>query len=171
VAKKIEGKYIYPSGKKGLERSYNKYIKYKTHGYFRGKRDVLGAIVHDNNTEIKKRIDGYDLHLNIPLSLQRRIELMLDKMKKKLDADEIMLGIMESKTGKVLALASSQRYNPNKITQDDIYKLNPKFAEYPYEAGSVIKPLTLAIALDHKLLTPNKYWYFPNIMETNRQGI
>jgi cell division protein FtsI (penicillin-binding protein 3) len=105
-----------------------------------------------------QRVDGLDLHLNIPLAFQRRVELMLDSMKRSIDADEIIVGVMESRTGKVLSLASSERYDPAYITQKDIPALNPKFSEYPYEAGSVMKPITLAIALDHKVVTP-KSWF------------
>jgi cell division protein FtsI (penicillin-binding protein 3) len=65
---------------------------------------------------------------------------------------------MDSHTGKVLALASSNRFNPSHITQKDIEALNPKFAEYLYEPGSVIKPLTLAIALNHKVVTPYSWF-------------
>ena len=54
---------------------------------------------------------------------------MLDSMKEKLDADEIIVGVMESDSGKVLSLASSERYDPSHITQKDIAALNPKFSE------------------------------------------
>jgi len=158
VGKKSDGKYIRPQGKKGLEKNYDKHITSKKNGYFRGKRDVVGTLIHDKNSIKIERVDGMDLHLNIPLALQRRIELMLDQMKEVLDADEIIVGVMESKTGKVLSLASSERYDPACITQKDIPALNPKFSEYPYEAGSVIKPLTLAVALEHKVVTPQTWF-------------
>jgi cell division protein FtsI (penicillin-binding protein 3) len=83
---------------------------------------------------------------------------MIDQMKQSIDAEEILVGVMESQTGKVLSLASTERYNPSHITQQDIAALNPKFAEYPYEAGSVVKPLTLAIALDHQYVTPDTWF-------------
>ncbi len=158
VGKKSDGRYTRPEGKKGLERNYEKHITSKKNGYFKGKRDVIGAVIHDKNSMKLKRVDGMDLHLNIPLALQRRVELMLDQMKESIDADEIIVGVMESKTGKVLSLASSERYNPAHITQKDIPALNPKFSEYPYEAGSVLKPLTLAMALDHKVVTPDTWF-------------
>ena len=158
VGKKSDGKYIRPQGKKGLERNYETHITSKKDGYFKGKRDVLGAIIHDKNSIKSQRVDGLDLHLNIPLAFQRRVELMIDAMKKNIDADEILVGVMESRTGKVLALASTERYDPAHIQQKDIAALNPKFSEYPYEAGSVMKPLTLAIALDHRVVTP-KTWF------------
>jgi cell division protein FtsI (penicillin-binding protein 3) len=158
VGKKSDGRYTRPSGKKGLERNYDKHITSKKDGYFKGKRDVNSRVIHDKNSIKKQRVDGLDLHLNIPLATQRRVEFMIDAMKANIDADEIIVGVMESKTGKVLSLASTERYDPSHITQKDIPALNPKFSEYPYEAGSVLKPLTLALALDHKVVTPNTWF-------------
>ncbi len=158
VGDKSDGRYTRPKGQKGLERNYDKHITSKEDGYFKGKRDVVGAVIHDQNSMKLQRVDGMDLHLNIPLAFQRRVELMIDQMKESIDAEEIIVGVMESKTGKVLSLASSERYDPAHITQKDIPALNPKFSEYPYEAGSVLKPLTLAMALDHKVVTPQTWF-------------
>jgi cell division protein FtsI (penicillin-binding protein 3) len=119
---------------------------------------VVGAVIHDKNSINRPRVDGLDLHLNIPLALQRRVELMADQMKQSIDADEIIIGVMESKTGKVLSFATTERYDPAHIRQKDIAALVPKFTEYPYEAGSVLKPITLAIALDNKVVTPNSWF-------------
>jgi len=158
VGKKSDGRYTRPLGKKGLERNYDKHITSKKDGYFKGKRDVNSRVIHDKNSIKKQRVDGLDLHLNIPLAMQRRVEFMIDTMKTNIDADEILVGVMESKTGKVLSLASTERYDPSHITQKDIPALNPKFSEYPYEAGSVLKPITISLALEHKKVTP-KTWF------------
>jgi len=158
VGKKSDGKYTRPTGKKGLERSYEKHITSKINGYFKGKRDVVGAVIHDKNAIIRPRVDGMNIHLNIPLAFQRRIELMADQMQQSIDAEEIIVGVMDSKTGKVLSFATTKRYDPSHIRQKDIAALVPKFTEYPYEAGSVLKPITLAIALDHKYVTPNTWF-------------
>jgi len=48
---------------------------------------------------------------------------MLDRYKIKLGAKEIIVSVMESETGKILSLASSNRYNPSKIKQKDIENL------------------------------------------------
>jgi cell division protein FtsI (penicillin-binding protein 3) len=158
VGKKSDGRYTRPSGKKGLERNYDKHITSKKDGYFKGKRDVNSRVIHDKNSIKKQRVDGLDLHLNIPLATQRRVEFMIDAMKANIDADEIIVGVMESKTGKVLSLASTERYDPSHIIQKDIPALNPKFSEYAHEAGSVLKPITLAIALEHKVVTPDTWF-------------
>jgi cell division protein FtsI (penicillin-binding protein 3) len=149
--------YSRPVGMKGLERYYNKYIKSKRDGFYVGKRDVVGNIVYGDNSEHVEFIDGLDMHLNIPLALQRRVEKVLDHMKYSIDAKEIIAGVMDNKNGKILALASSERFNPNRITQNKIYALNPKFTEYLYEPGSVIKPISLAIVMDRGKVEPDSW--------------
>lgn len=151
----LKGKYSRSEGKQGLERHYENHLNSKIDGNFTGKRDVSGSIIHDKNSIKVQRQDGLDLHLNIPLSLQKRVEGAIDNIKHEIDAEEILVGIMQSRTGKVLSLATTKRYQPSHILQKDIPALNPKFAEYPYEAGSVIKPLALAIALEGGYVSPN----------------
>ncbi len=153
-----DGKYVEVKGVKGLERHYETYLRSRQNGWIKGERDIAGTILRNGSSQRALRIDGMDLHLNIPLSLQRRIEFALDSMQQETDAQEILAAVMESRTGRLLALASTRRYNPAHIRQSDVKSLNPKFAEYPYEPGSVIKPITLAIALEHKKVTP-KSWF------------
>ncbi len=112
-------------GKQGIEKSYNKTLA-----------------------------DGKNVQLNIDLALQQKIETIIDIRRIHYTADEILVGVMDSQTGKVIALATSRRYIPSHIREKDIPALNPKFAEYPYEPGSVMKPISIAIALDHGLVTP-----------------
>ncbi len=158
VRDKEEGKYTEVKGVKGLERRYEKYLDSNHDGYVKGMRDVSSTIIRNKTSIKKRRQDGLDVHLNIPLSLQRRVEVTLDQMKALTHAQEIIAGIMESNTGKVIALASSERYNPDHILQSDVYNLNPKFSEFLYEPGSVMKPITLAIALQQEKVTPDTWF-------------
>ena len=158
VRKSNENDYIRPKGQKGLEKVYEANITSKENGYIKGKRDVVGAIIHDKHLIQTPRIDGMDIHLNIPLSVQRRAEIACDEMAKELNAKEVMVAIMESSTGKIRAMATSNRYNPSHIQQKDIPFLNPHFTEYLYEAGSVLKPISLSIALEKGLVTPNSWF-------------
>jgi cell division protein FtsI (penicillin-binding protein 3) len=153
-----QSKYTRLQGMKGLEKYYNDFLKSKRDGYLIGKRDVAGYVSYGDYSIKKDLVDGLDIHLNIPLNLQSRVEKVLDNMKESIDADEIIASVMESKTGKILSLASSERFNPNKITQDKIYALNPKFTEYLYEPGSVLKPITLAIVMDRGKVKPNTWF-------------
>lgn len=157
IQNKDDGRYTEVKGMKGLERKYEKYLNSSKNGYLIGKRDVAGTIIRNKSSKRKVRYDGLDIHLNIELKLQQRIEVALDGMQAITGAKEIIAGVMESKTGKIIALASSERFNPSNIKTKDVYSLNPKFSEYLYEPGSVIKPITLSVALDLGRVTPNTW--------------
>ncbi|NPA56010.1 MAG: penicillin-binding protein 2 [Epsilonproteobacteria bacterium] len=133
----------------GLERYYNEILKPKQNGFIRGYRDVRNHIIYDNTVVIKPRIDGDDLRLNINLLLQGKIENMLDTLKTQLKAKEVLTVVMKSETGEVIAMASSNRYNPMHITQKDISHLKISHIQYTYEPGSVMKPITLSLLLKH----------------------
>jgi cell division protein FtsI (penicillin-binding protein 3) len=91
-----------------------------------------------------------DVHLTINFRLQKKLETLLDKQKEAVDADEVMAMVMESETGNMIAMATSKRYNPNSISQKDIYAMVTKFTKYPYEPGATMKPLVLAMALEKR---------------------
>ncbi|QKF68159.1 cell division protein FtsI / penicillin-binding protein [Arcobacter venerupis] len=147
------------NGIKGLEKYYNKVLNQSKDGILQGDRDVLSYISFDKNSIIRKRVDGATLNLNIPLKLQKNNELTLDMYKKKLSADEIIVSIMENKTGKIITMASSNRFNPEKIAKEDIPNLNVNAIEYQYEPGSVIKPISISLALDKNLVKRNENFY------------
>lgn len=155
---KDDGKYTEVKGMKGIERRYEKFLDSSNNGLLEGTRDVSSTIIRNKSSISKKRKDGMDVHLNIPLDLQRRVELILDEMKELTQAQEIIAGVMDSHTGKVMALASSDRFDPNHIKKGEEHSLNPKFSEFPYEPGSVMKPITLSIALEHDKVTPDTWF-------------
>jgi len=141
--------YKSPVSIKGLERAYDSYLTPTQDGLIKGKRDVLGTVILNGKSKFTPRVDGMSLHLNIALDFQKSVERVLDKMKRQIGAEEIMVAVMNSKTGQILSLATSERFDPERIHQRDVKALNPNFSEYLYEPGSVIKPLTLSIALDN----------------------
>ncbi|MBP7742070.1 MAG: penicillin-binding protein 2 [Aliarcobacter sp.] len=144
------------NGIKGLEKNYNKVLNQTKDGILEGDRDVLSYISFDKNSTIRKRVDGATLNLNIPLKLQKNNEMILDVYKEKLSADEVIVSIMENKTGKIITMASSNRFNPEKIRTEDIPSLNVNAIEYQFEPGSVIKPISISLALDKNLVKKNE---------------
>lgn len=88
--------------------------------------------------------------------------MILDMYKKKLVADEVIVSIMESKTGKILSLASSNRFNPEKIYQKDIPSLNVNAVEYQFEPGSIIKPVAIALVMDKNRIKKNELFFAHN---------
>jgi len=107
---------------------------------------------------------------NIPLPLQKSIEKVLDTYKKELGADEIIVSVMESKTGNILSLASSNRLNLNGIIENDKNISTNNAIEFTYEPGSVIKPITIALALDKNRVTLQEEFPAYNDGKKNKDG-
>jgi len=141
-------------GVKGLEKRFDADLAARQNGFSRGKRDVNSYIILNKESFTKQKINGLDIKLTIPVSLQIRIERLLDSMKKELRAKEIMIAIMDSHTGRVYAMASSNRYLPKAIRRKDYPSLNSGMIEYSFEPGSVLKPITFSLLLEHKLINP-----------------
>ncbi len=136
------------NGVKGLERHYNNQLNNIKNGILKGERDISSNIIFNRDSQIVTRKDGDGLLLNIPLRLQKNIELMLDIYKTKLGADKIIVSVIETKTGNVLSLATSNRFDPTSIKADEIKHLNVNAIEYQYEPGSVMKPISIALVLE-----------------------
>ena len=152
---KIEDKgYTYIKGVKGIERRFESELQAKQNELVQGQRDVNSYIILNKNSFTKQTINGLDIKLTIPVSLQIRIEKMLDTMKVELKAKQIMIAIMDTKTGNMLTMASSNRFLPKKIKRSDYPSLNSGMTEYSFEPGSVIKVITFSLLLDKGLINP-----------------
>lgn len=141
-------------GIKGLEKYFDQELNPQQNKTQRAMRDVNGYLILNKQSSIKPQINGFSLKLNIPISLQARAEAITSRIKDELQADEIIATVMESKSGKILTLASSNRFDPSHIRTADYPSLNTNAIEYSYEPGSVIKPIIFALLLDRHLINP-----------------
>ena len=155
IRKRLDHNYKTIWGKYGLERYYNEQLEGIQSTVIQGRRDVRGNIILDNNSEVKTRIDGYDIITSIDLRIQKRMEQILDTFKKELGAKEIIAAVMDSKSANIIAVATSRRYNPGKILEDDVPKTSISAVRYIFEPGSVMKPLTFSLLLQEGLIRPN----------------
>lgn len=133
-------------GVKGLEKYYDECLKALQDEKIQGFKDIGGNIVLNLDSIQQRKINGCNLYTNIILKIQKSIEKSIDQSNLDLQANEIIVGVMESKTGKIVALASSRRYDPSNRGKD-LSVLNASAIEYSYEAGSVIKPFIFTTAL------------------------
>ena len=149
-----EDGYTFVEGVKGLEKRFDGSLRARQNGKSRGKRDVNSYIILNKDSFTKHEVDGLNVKITIPIALQIKIEKILDSAKENLDAKEIMCAVMDSKTGYVYAMASSNRYFPKDIKRSDYPSLNSGMIEYSFEPGSVIKPITFALLLEKGLVNP-----------------
>ncbi|MDR1976986.1 MAG: penicillin-binding protein 2 [Campylobacteraceae bacterium] len=142
-------------GVKGIERYYEDRLSFAQDSYIIGYRDAINSIILNKKVKVKEPINGQDIQLSIPLKLQKMVERKLDLHKEKLGAKEIIAVVMESGTGKIVSLASSNRYDVNSFKKDEYPFLNIQAAEYIYEPGSVMKPIVYALLLKNGKIVPN----------------
>jgi len=149
-----EDGYTRNRGIKGLEKQFDDSLQARRNGYTYAPRDANNYKRLTKESLFTAPLDGYDLQLTIPVTLQIRVERIADAMKEYLGADEVMAVIMQSGDGKVLALASSNRFLPTQIKKGDYSSLNTDPLEYSFEPGSVLKPLVFSILLEHGKVNP-----------------
>ena len=109
--------------------------------------------------DIPKVPNGTTLVLTINRDLQAKIESILDKSLNEYGAKNGTIVVMDPKTGEILAMAATPRMDLNNYT--DYFTIYDNGSQYnrsigmAYEAGSVVKVLTMAAALDTGVVTPD----------------
>lgn len=141
-------------GVKGVERYYEDKLVSIQDAITSGSRDISNAIILNRYSVSSTRIDGFDTHLTISLKLQKVIENLIDKYKVDLEAKEVIVAVMHSKSGAILSLASSNRFDPDFIKRSDYPFLNVSSIEEAYEPGSVMKPITFSLLLKENKVNP-----------------
>lgn len=138
------------SGRYGLEKQYEKVL-----GRTMGERKLnlfaelflgLGKEVLGN--EVKEG----DIYLTIEPVVQDEAEKTAAALMERYHAEEVGIIVMEPGTGALRALAASPSYDPGEKKGNLTVLQNP-LIEKVYEMGSIIKPLTLAAALDAGAIT------------------
>jgi cell division protein FtsI/penicillin-binding protein 2 len=140
-------------GQYGLERYYDRDLTGQD-GVFRGDKTVGGDLILLGKKITKPEKNGVNIVLTIDSGVQAHLEQVINDVYKTYSAQSAGGLIIQPKTGKILALASIPTFDPNTYSKENniaIFK-NP-IVESLFEMGSVIKPLTLAAALDVRAIT------------------
>lgn len=142
-----------PKGYSGLEGFYDRQLAGRL-GKATEIHDALGRPVLSKLDGESGAQDGRSLVLTIDRPIQFLAEEKLKAGIDKYEADSGMVGIMDPKTGNILAMASFPNFDPRDYADfdDSLYK-NP-FITNTYEPGSTMKPLIMAAAFDDGLLKP-----------------
>ena len=100
--------------------------------------------------------DGADITLTIDPTAQHIAEEELQNALVNHGASGGSITVMDAKTGAILAMATSTKFDPNRYTeyQPEIYNKNSVITDQ-YEPGSTFKPINLAIGLQAKAFTVN----------------
>lgn len=133
-------------GIEGLERTYDEMMQPEL-GAVDVVKDVRGRVIRVIE-ETAAPEDGRDLQLTIDTQLQY---LAYRELKAAVEARNAKGGsvvIMDPRSGDILALANQPSFNPNDRSSVDPNGLRNRAVIDPFEPGSVIKPFTVAAALE-----------------------
>jgi len=138
----------------GIESQYDKYLKGSP-----GK-DTFLIDNRRNPIRLKEQnaplTDGSGIILTIDAAIQQFTHEALYKQYKDFQAQSATAIVADPKTGEILALVSMPDFDPDKTstTKPDYFR-NRAITD-PFEPGSILKPFTVAIALDCGTITTNQ---------------
>lgn len=137
----------------GLEGFYDRQLKGRP-GVAVQIHDALGRPILSQLNERSGAINGRSLITSIDRTVQFIAEKKLKEGIDRYGALGGMVGIIDPRTGSVIAMAAVPNFDPQKywIYPDYLYK-NP-FVSNTFEPGSTFKSLIMSIALDSNVVTP-----------------
>ncbi|RBP49860.1 peptidoglycan D,D-transpeptidase FtsI family protein [Arenicella xantha] len=140
-------------GQEGLELAFNKSLK-GLPGRTQVLRDRFGHVV-----EYVEQLSQVEHGQDITLSLDARIQYLayrhLQAAVKKHQASSASLVALDAKTGEVLAMVSMPDFNPNDRSDLISAQFRNRSIADSFEPGSTVKPITIAMALEEGVITPD----------------
>ncbi|MCC2961636.1 penicillin-binding protein 2 [Massilia sp. IC2-278] len=140
-------------GQEGMELAQQKSLVGTT-GSRRVIKDRLGRIVEDLGLS-REPHDGKDLVLSVDSKLQYIAYNSVKNAVEKFNAQAGGAVVLDVQTGEVLAMANYPSYNPNDRRHLTGAQLRNRVITDTFEPGSTIKPVTVALGLETKRITPN----------------
>lgn len=135
-------------GQYGIERYYDDILN----------RDGVGHSVNffaELFTDIQKTIiakqqeEGGDIVLTLDAEVQRALHTTLTETRKEWNSETVGGIVMDPSTGAIIAMDALPSFNPNAFAQvADQRFFGNQLVSGVYEMGSIIKPITMASALD-----------------------
>lgn len=105
---------------------------------------------------------GTSVRLTIDRDLQWAAEDAITELAKRTKATNVSAVIMDPQTGEILALATAPGFDPNNFSHTKASLLKVPSVQDIYEPGSTGKVMTIAAALEEKVVTPTTVFKTPD---------
>jgi cell division protein FtsI (penicillin-binding protein 3) len=140
-------------GQEGMELFHQKTLM-GVPGSRRVIKDRLGHIAEDLGM-FREPHQGKDLTLSVDSKLQYIAFTSIKNAVEKFNAEAGGAVVLDVHTGEVLAMANYPTYNPNDRSKLTGAQLRNRVITDTFEPGSTIKPMTVALGLETKRITPD----------------
>lgn len=142
-------------GLSGLELMYDDYLTGE-YGAIKYLSDAKGNKLKTNEVYQKPQ-NGINMTLTINLDIQSSLERELDNAIKKYNPEQAIGIVMNPNNGEILALSSRPNFSPTHYQDYTMEEINRNLPIWStYEPGSTFKIITLATALEEKLVDLEK---------------
>ena len=131
-------------GELGIEAKYDDLLK-GTDGYLSYQQDRFGYKIPDTAETRTDALDGSDIYLTLDSTIQRFVETEISGIAERFDPEWAIIGVLDAKTGDILASGSIPSFNPN--TRDITSYENP-LVSVAFEPGSTMKTYTYMCAIE-----------------------
>lgn len=141
-------------GQEGLELAWEHWLK-AVPGSKRVLKDLKGRTIR-NIAVLQPAEPGQTLTLSLDMRLQY---LAYRELKAAVDQHQAVSGsliLLDARTGEVLAMVNQPAFNPNNRAYLDVSRLRNRAMTDLFEPGSVIKPLSIAVALQSRQFQPDQ---------------
>ncbi|KQP14131.1 penicillin-binding protein 2 [Pseudorhodoferax sp. Leaf267] len=139
-------------GQEGVELAFQSELAGKV-GSRRVLKDRLGNVVEDIGDQVPP-VDGRDIQLSIDSKVQFFAYQKLRDAVAQHKAKAGSVVVLDAVTGEVLALANYPSYVPDKRRNLSGEQLRNRAITDTFEPGSTMKPITVAMALEARRVTP-----------------
>jgi len=145
-------------GLSGIELQYEKFLRSEKAKYS-SIQDALGRALFNQDFFVKRFARGHDIYLTIDRTIQYIAETELDKEMAKTGAPKGYLIVMDPMSGKILAMVSRPRFNPNAYSKTKPQSWLNGTVSLVYEPGSTVKVFTIGAALEDGIIKPEDIFY------------
>ena len=139
----------------GLEKHFDDELAGKQ-GYLDAPVDAVGRPVIGEFRKLVPAVNGSTVVLTIDRAIQVQAERVLKSYVERFGAEGGQVIVANPKTGAIMALAAEPTFNPNEFNKvEDVKVFSNPAVQARYEPGSIMKPITMAAALDRAKVKPD----------------
>lgn len=143
------------TGIEGIEKIYNQELT-GSNGYMVYERDVFGNTLSIDENISKVPKSGNTIYLTVNKTYQKILEEELAKGIEKFGGESAVGIIMNPNTGEILGLANLPDFDPANYNVAETGSRRNRAIVDPYEPGSTMKSISMAILFDQKLVKENE---------------
>ncbi len=158
------------NGRYGLERFYEETLgRDNKTAYANFFVEVFSGLKKAITSE--QKFEG-DIITTIEPTVEHFLEEKLQEIINTWDSDYAGGIVMDPNTGEIFAMALAPTFDPNNLKEEksvDVFQ--NKLVESVYEMGSIIKPLTIASAIDDGVITPETRYFDAGYIVLNNKTI